>query len=93
MGGGLGSLTSTAANLLGSGEGAEQTDEENSKLNRLPLGGRLSETLEPQYKVTLPSRVLVLRNLVTFESSRDSHDFKDLYSDLYDKCNEYGAII
>jgi len=47
VGGGLGSLTSTAANLLGSGEGAEQTDEENSKLNRLPLGGRLSETLEP----------------------------------------------
>ena len=98
VGGGLGSLTSTAQNLLGNvenmhdGTGGNEGSE-NSKSNKLPFGGRLSETIEPQYRVTLPSRVLVIRNLVTFEASRDLYDFKDLYSDLYDKCSEFGKVI
>jgi hypothetical protein len=56
----------------------------------LKRGGKLSKD---DFRVTLPSKVLEIRNINTFESSKDFHDFKDLYSDVYDLCSEIGGPV
>lgn len=43
--------------------------------------------------VPLPSRFLRLNGIVTFETSYDIDEFKNLYSDIWDKCEEYGTVL
>ena len=44
------------------------------------------------HKVPLPSRYLRLNGITTFETTHDLDDFKNLYSDIWDKCEEYGMV-
>ena len=43
-------------------------------------------------QVFLPSNILRLDNIATFETTQDTDDFKNLYSDIWDKCSEYGEV-
>jgi hypothetical protein len=52
------------------------------------LGGKLGKS----FSLTLPSRVIAICNLVSFEASKDLIDFKNLYSDIWDKCSEFGTV-
>ena len=45
------------------------------------------------YQVTLPSRFLRIDNIATFENTQDLDDFKNLFSDVWDKVSEYGAVL
>ena len=55
---------------------------------------RAMEKFKPRRfnQVFLPSNILRLDNIATFESTQDTDDFKNLYSDIWDKCSEYGQV-
>ena len=40
-----------------------------------------------------PSRVLILRNIATLTDTRTDHNFIDFYSDIMDKCQQYGKVL
>lgn len=82
-GAGLSSLSKNAQDGL-------QKENQGLGNSRLKWGGRLSDEL---YSVTLPSRVLQIRNINTFNISKDFHDYRDLYSDIYDLCTQLGGPV
>ena len=43
--------------------------------------------------VPLPSRFLRLSGITNFETTQELDDFKNLYSDIWDKCEEYGTVL
>lgn len=45
------------------------------------------------YQVTLPSRFLRIDNIASFETTSDLDDFKNLFSDVWDKAAEYGTVV
>ena len=45
------------------------------------------------FQVTLPSRFLRIDNIATFETTQDLDDFKNLFSDVWDKASEYGTVV
>lgn len=44
-------------------------------------------------RIQTPSRVLLLRNIASFEDTKDDISFADLYSDIMDKCSQYGKVL
>lgn len=44
------------------------------------------------HQVFLQSCILRLDNVASFESTQDTDEFKNLYSDIWDKCSEYGNV-
>lgn len=45
------------------------------------------------HQVTLPSRFLRIDNIATFDNTQDLDDFKNLFSDVWDKASSYGTIL
>ena len=43
--------------------------------------------------MTLPSRFLRIDNIATFDTTRDLDDFKNLFSDVWDKASDYGTVV
>jgi len=68
-GSGLGAIN--GAPVVDPFEDPEANGHENSYEEKLPLGGKLGKSLS----LTLPSRVLALCNLISFELSKDDRDF------------------
>lgn len=44
-------------------------------------------------RVTLPSRILAIRNIATLQDTKDDSNFSDLYSDVMDKCTLFGKVL
>lgn len=44
-------------------------------------------------QVTMPSRVLIIRNIATLADTKDDSNFSDLYSDVMDKCSLFGKVL
>ena len=44
-------------------------------------------------RVPLPSRFLKLSGIATFETCVELDEFQCLYSDLWDKCEEFGVVV
>jgi len=44
-------------------------------------------------QISLPSRFLRVDNIATFENTQDLDDFKNLFSDVWDKASEYGVVL
>ena len=44
-------------------------------------------------RIQPPTRVLSLRNIVTLKDSKDTVVFSDLYSDIMDKCSQFGKVL
>ena len=44
-------------------------------------------------QISLPSRFLRVDNIATFENTQDLDDFKNLFSDVWDKSSEYGVVL
>lgn len=40
-----------------------------------------------------PSRIMLLRNIVTLLDTIDNDSFSNLYSEIYDKCATYGKVL
>ena len=53
------------------------------------MGGKITEET---FEVCMPSEVLLLRNIANFETTKNDDVFSDLYSDIVDKCQEYGQV-
>ena len=45
------------------------------------------------FEVNLPSRFLRIDNIAQFENTQDLDDFKNLFSDVWDKASEYGNVV
>ena len=45
------------------------------------------------FMVQPPTRVLVLKNIATLKDTKTDREFSDLYSDIMDKCSEYGKVL
>lgn len=43
--------------------------------------------------LVLPSRILRLHGIANFENTHDLHGFRDLFSDVWDKCSEYANVV
>ena len=41
----------------------------------------------------MPSRFIRIDNIATFESTQDADNFKNLYSDVWDKAADYGSVL
>jgi len=44
-------------------------------------------------EISLPSRFLRIDNIATFENTQDLEDFKNLFSDVWDKASEFGTVL
>ena len=55
---------------------------------------RAMERYRPKkfHQAFLQSSILRLDNIASFESTQDTDEFKNLYSDIWDKCSEYGTV-
>eukprot|EP00352_Strombidinopsis_acuminata_P001221 CAMPEP_0176344970 /NCGR_PEP_ID=MMETSP0126-20121128/5101_1 /TAXON_ID=141414 ORGANISM="Strombidinopsis acuminatum, Strain SPMC142" /NCGR_SAMPLE_ID=MMETSP0126 /ASSEMBLY_ACC=CAM_ASM_000229 /LENGTH=78 /DNA_ID=CAMNT_0017691701 /DNA_START=262 /DNA_END=498 /DNA_ORIENTATION=+ len=51
------------------------------------MGGKITEET---FKVCMPSEILLLTGIAEFETTKNDDVFCDLYSDIVDKCSEYG---
>ena len=44
-------------------------------------------------QIAAPSRVICLKNVATFENTSDLFNFRDMYSDIFDKVSQYGKVM
>jgi hypothetical protein len=68
VGSGLGAISGAPADPF---EDPSANCHDNSLEDKLPLGGRLGKS----FSLTLPSRVLALCNLISFDVSKEIRDF------------------
>ena len=49
--------------------------------------------VESYHEIVLPSRFLRIDNIASFENTQDLDDFKNLFSDVWDKSAEFGTVL
>ena len=54
------------------------------------MGGKMADEIVP---IQPPSRVLILKNIATLYDTKNENTFCDFYSDIMDKCSQYGKVL
>lgn len=82
----------TPAALLGMKSGTYHSLDDNSTsgISNPLMGGKMADEI---VRVQMPSRVLVIRNIVTLRDVKDDQVFSDIYSDIMDRCLLYGKVL
>jgi len=56
------------------------------------MGAAAALLLQAQAPTIIPTRVLVLQNMVTPEDIKDDAEYKDILEDIREECSQYGTV-